>query len=58
LNVNTDLSYFDGIIPCGINNKGVTSISNELNKKIDIKLVQEVFIKKFSDQFNATIKFS
>ena len=58
LNVNTDLSYFDGIIPCGINNKGVTSISKELNKKIDIKLVQEVFIKKFSDQFNATIKFS
>ena len=55
LNVNTDLSYFDGIIPCGISNKGVTSISNELNKKIDIELVQKVFIKKFLKQFNATI---
>ena len=55
LNVNTDLSYFDGIIPCGISNKGVTSISNELNKKIDIELVQKVFIEKFLKQFNATI---
>ena len=55
LNVNTDISYFDGIIPCGISNKGVTSISNELNKKIDIELVQKVFIKKFLKQFNATI---
>ena len=55
LNVNTDLSYFDGIIPCGISNKGVTSISNELNKKIDIELVQKVFIKNFLKQFNATI---
>ena len=55
LNVNTDLSYFNGIIPCGISNKGVTSISNELNKKIDIELVQKIFIKKFLKQFNATI---
>ena len=55
LNVNTDLSYFDGIIPCGISNKGVTSISNELNKKIDIELVQKVFIENFLKQFNATI---
>ena len=58
LNVNTDLSYFDGIIPCGISNKGVTSISNELNKKIDIELVQKVFIEKFLKQFNATMEFN
>ena len=58
LNVNTDLSYFDGIIPCGISNKGVTSISNELNKKIDIELVQKVFIEKFLKQFNANMDFN
>ena len=58
LNVNTDLSYFEGIIPCGINNKGVTSISNELKKNIDISLVQKVFIEKFLEQFNATVKFN
>lgn len=58
LNVNTDLSYFEGIIPCGINNKGVTSISNELKKNIDIGLVQKVFIEKFLEQFNATVKFN
>ena len=42
LNVNTDLSYFEGIIPCGINNKGVTSINNELSQKVDLKKVRAV----------------
>ena len=52
LNVNTNLSYFNGIIPCGISEKGVTSISNELNKTINLDLVRKVltenFLKKFS----------
>ena len=52
LNVNTNLSYFNGIVPCGISEKGVTSISNELNKTIELDLVREVltenFLKKFS----------
>mgnify|MGYP001266961489 FL=1 len=52
LNVNTDLSYFNGIVPCGISEKGVTSISNELNKTIELDLVRKVltenFLKKFS----------
>ena len=52
LNVNTNLSYFNGIIPCGISEKGVTSISNELNKTIKLDLVRKVltenFLKKFS----------
>ena len=52
LNVNTNLSYFNGIIPCGISEKGVTSISNELNKTIELDLVRKVltenFLKKFS----------
>ena len=52
LNVNTNLSYFNGIVPCGISEKGVTSVSNELNKTIELDLVRKVltenFLKKFS----------
>ncbi len=35
-NVNTDLEFFDGIIPCGIQDKKVTSLNKELNKEIDL----------------------
>ena len=56
LNVNTNLSFFEGIIPCGIINKGVTSISNELKKEVKMDLVQNIFTEKFLDQFNATVK--
>ena len=55
LNVNTNLSYFEGIIPCGINNKGVTSMSNELNRIVEIDLVQKILIENFSKKFNAII---
>ena len=55
LNVNTDLSYFEGIIPCGINNKGVTSINNELSQKVDLKKVREIMIKNFEKKFNVLI---
>ena len=52
LNVNTNLSYFNGIVPCGISEKGVTSISTELTKTIELDLVRKVltenFLKKFS----------
>jgi len=41
LNVTTDLSYFDHIIPCGIKGKGVTSMAKELGKKIPMKEVQD-----------------
>jgi len=39
-NVNTDLSLYNGIIPCGINDKGVTSLKKELNREIDIQEVK------------------
>lgn len=39
-NINTDLSYFDHIIPCGIDDKSVTSLQAEMGKKIDEKLVE------------------
>ncbi len=40
-NVNTDLSYFDHIVPCGIQDKAVTSLQNELGFKVDIPEVEE-----------------
>jgi lipoyl(octanoyl) transferase len=41
LNVNTDLSYFSHINPCGFVDKGVTSLSKELQKSIDIEEVKQ-----------------
>ena len=39
LNVDPDLSYYDRIVPCGIPDAGVTSLANELNRKIEIEEV-------------------
>ena len=51
-NVNTDLNLFNGIIPCGIQDKSVTSLSKELNSEISIQEVKEKLLKNFSDVFN------
>ena len=51
LNVNTDLSYFEGIIPCGIDNCKVTSMEQLLSKNIELKLVKEIIIKEFVKYF-------
>jgi len=50
-NVNTDLSLFDGIIPCGIKDKQVTSIQNELGIAIDINEVKSIILKNFTEVF-------
>ena len=55
LNVNTDLSYFENIIPCGIQNKQVTSIEKELNQKVSFEEVKEKLKKNFSVVFNVEI---
>ena len=51
LNVNNDLSYFDHIVPCGIANKKVTSMKNELNVDIDKNEVKRIIIKNFTKIF-------
>ncbi len=51
LNVNTNLGYFDHIIPCGIRGKAVTSMEAELNKKIMIPEVKALIIKYFEEVF-------
>lgn len=56
LNVNTDLNYFDHIIPCGIQNKKVTSIKEELEKEVDIHEVKEKLKKNFCKVFNVLIE--
>ena len=50
-NVNTDLSYFSHIVPCGIEDKAVTSMQNELGKKIDMSEVKERLVYHLSSQF-------
>ena len=54
-NVNTDLSYFSHINPCGFTEKGVTSLEKELGRKLDINEVTEKILKHFSIIFNADI---
>ena len=55
LNVNNDLSYFDNIIPCGINNKSVTSVSKELRKSIGKCEIINSLKKNFSNVFSASL---
>jgi lipoyl(octanoyl) transferase len=55
LNVNTDLSYFNNIIPCGIQNKQVTSIEKELGRKIDFEETKERVKYSFERVFNAEL---
>ena len=51
-NVNTDLSYFNNIIPCGLEDMGVTTLAQELGKEMDLLEVEcrlaEAFQKRFS----------
>ena len=55
LNVNTDLAMFNHIVPCGIVDKGVTSMEMELGGKIDIFEVKEKMGKHFESTFGLTI---
>jgi len=55
LNVNTDLSYFNNIIPCGIENKMVTSIEKELGHKVDYEEVKEKIRRNFEVVFDSKL---
>ena len=54
-NVNTDLDYFKNIIPCGISDKAVTSMENELGKPQNIDEIRLVILKHFKDLFGFQI---
>lgn len=50
-NINSDLKYFDYIVPCGIADKAVTSLQKELGTKVDIHHVKAVLKNKIAEQF-------
>jgi lipoyl(octanoyl) transferase len=50
-NINTDLSYFDFIVPCGIRDKAVTSISKELKLEVNMEEVKELVKKHLEALF-------
>lgn len=55
LNINTDLSYFENIIPCGITNKQVTSLKQEIGKDMDIEKVKTQLKKNIGAVFNLSL---
>ena len=54
LNVNTDLSYFERIVPCGLTWAKVTAMATELNGEQDLSLVRDRFLRHFASQFDYT----
>ncbi len=55
LNVNTDLDYFNLIIPCGINSKPVTSVAKELGNPLSLEEVANSVSRNFGTVFNSQI---
>tara|TARA_B100001750_G_scaffold2260_1_gene1871 strand:+ start:533 stop:1201 length:669 start_codon:yes stop_codon:yes gene_type:complete len=51
LNVSPDLTYYSGIIPCGIFEYGVTSMAKQLTDEVAVDSVKQVLIEKFMNQF-------
>jgi lipoyl(octanoyl) transferase len=56
LNVNTDLDYFNHIIPCGIQNKKVTSLKEETGHDLDMNGVKEILKSNFEKVFNVQLR--
>ena len=51
INISTDLSYFDGIIACGIFHRGITSLSREIVESISPEVVRDKFVQSFCSVF-------
>ena len=58
LNVDTDLRYYNYIIPCGIKGKGITSINKEIKKNVSINEVKEKILENLKKTFQANLIFS
>jgi lipoyl(octanoyl) transferase len=54
-NVNTNLDYFKHIVPCGIDDKAVTSLKQELGHEVEMVEVKQLFNKYFCEQFEASM---
>jgi lipoyl(octanoyl) transferase len=58
LNVSTDLSYFDHIVPCGIRDKRVTSLEKLLGRRVEMDAVIESVIEHFGRTFNLEMEIA
>jgi lipoyl(octanoyl) transferase len=56
LNVNTDLRYFEWIVPCGIRDKGVTSLAKLLGHAVDMEMVTERVVEHFGAVFGLEVR--
>ena len=57
LNVNTDLSYFDLIVPCGITSRSVTSMEKERGKRLSLKEVAKAVAHNFAGVFSTDLSW-
>lgn len=57
ININTYLKHFSYIIPCGIKDRGITSMEKILGRKVDEISVEEELVKAFGDTFNLEMKY-
>lgn len=55
LNVNTDLNYFNYIVPCGIADKAVASLQTELGREVPLEEVKQHITRHFLEVFDATL---
>lgn len=55
-NVNTDLRYFDHIVPCGLRDKGVTSLAKLLGRPVEMDRVTERVTEQFGEGFGLTMQ--
>jgi lipoyl(octanoyl) transferase len=55
-NVNSDLAYFSHIVPCGIDDKAVTSMKHELGREVNFEEVSSILKRKLAEQFGYTYK--
>ena len=55
INVNTDLKFFDYIVPCGIPDKAVTSLQKELGREVDMNEVREIFVRELEKRLGVSV---
>jgi len=58
LNVNTDLSHFRWIVPCGLGDRGVTSVKEQTGNEADFELVKNKIVKAMSEIYDFDYEYS